>query len=100
MRQQEASFMVAKDFLEFQKDVTPRMRAILVDWMVEVHHRFKLSQETLFLAVNYLDRFLAVKQMNRNRLQLAGVTCLWIASKFQDIYQPELKDIEVVTDKA
>eukprot|EP01066_Platyproteum_vivax_P006868 Platyproteum_vivax@DN2542_c0_g1_i1.p1 len=100
MRQQEASFMVAKDFLEFQKDVTPRMRAILVDWMVEVHHRFKLSQETLFLAVNYLDRFLAVKQMNRNRLQLAGVTCLWIASKFQDIYQPELKDFEFVTDKA
>lgn len=41
--------------------IRPSMRAILVDWMVEVHGRFKLLQETLYLTVATMDRFLQVK---------------------------------------
>eukprot|EP01066_Platyproteum_vivax_P005925 Platyproteum_vivax@DN1801_c0_g1_i1.p1 len=100
MRQTEGLFIAPPGFLTSQKDITARMRSILVDWMAEVHHRFKLNQETLFLAVNYLDRFLAQKPISRNRLQLAGVTALWVASKVEDVFQPEMRDFEFVTDKA
>ena len=83
-----------------QSDLSERMRGVLVDWLVEVHWKFKLYPETLFLTVNLLDRFLSVKpNLVRNQLQLVGVTCLLIAAKFDDIYAPEIKDIVHICDK-
>eukprot|EP01066_Platyproteum_vivax_P009991 Platyproteum_vivax@DN443_c0_g1_i2.p1 len=67
MRTCESLYMVPPNFLDTHSHIKPRMRSILVDWMVEVHHRFKLAQETLFLAVNYLDRFLHAKEIQRNK---------------------------------
>jgi cyclin B len=76
------------------------MRGVLVDWLVEVHWKFKLYPETLFLTINLLDRFLSVKpNIARNQLQLVGVTCLLIAAKYEDIYAPEIKDIVHICDK-
>eukprot|EP01066_Platyproteum_vivax_P006776 Platyproteum_vivax@DN2488_c0_g1_i2.p1 len=92
--------MTGENLMESQEDVTERMRSVLVDWLVEVHHRFKLSQQTLFLAVNYLDRFITLKTIAKSKLQLLGVTCLWIASKFEEIYQPEIRNFEFVTSRA
>ena len=43
--------------MQFQKDITPHMRAILVDWLIEVAEEYKLSSETLYLAVSYIDRY-------------------------------------------
>lgn len=57
------------------------MRAILIDWLVEVHLKFKLMPETLYLTVNLIDRYLAKKQVTRKNLQLVGVTAMLIASK-------------------
>ncbi|GLE03368.1 hypothetical protein PINS_up012258 [Pythium insidiosum] len=54
------------------------MRAILVDWLIEVHHSFKLQEETLFLAVNYLDRFLSAERVPRKTLQLVGIGALFV----------------------
>jgi G2/mitotic-specific cyclin-B, other len=83
-----------------QTDLTERMRGVLVDWLVEVHWKFKLYPETLFLTVNLLDRFLSVKpNIPRNQLQLVGITCLLIAAKYEDIYAPEIKDIVHICDK-
>ena len=63
-----------------QKDVTPTMRGVLVDWLVEVADEYKLLSETLHLTVSYIDRFLSLKTVNKKRLQLLGVSAMLIAS--------------------
>lgn len=74
-----------------QADITPEMRSILVDWLVEVAQEYKLVQETLHLSVRMIDRFLSVAAVQRNKLQLVGVTCMFIASKFEEIYAPQVQ---------
>lgn len=76
------------------------MRAILIDWLIEVHLKFKLLPETLFLTVNMIDRFLEKQVIPRTKLQLVGVTAMLIASKYEEIYAPEVKDFVYITDKA
>jgi cyclin B len=83
-----------------QNDINEKMRAILIDWLVEVHLKFKLVSETLFLTVNLIDRYLDRKIILRNRLQLIGVTAMLIACKYEEIYAPEVKDFVYITDKA
>ena len=56
---------------------------ILVDWLVEVHLKFKLMPETLFLTHNLIDRFLEKKAVSRKNLQLVGVTAMLMASKYE-----------------
>ena len=73
-----------------QPDVTPAMRAILVDWMVEVAQEYKLHSETLFQAVGLVDRYLSIIQVPRNHLQLIGVTCMLLSSKYEEIYSPQV----------
>merc|ERR1712224_772331 len=76
------------------------MRAILIDWLVEVHLKFKLVPETLYLTVNLIDRYLLGSPVERSNLQLVGVSALLLASKYEEIYPPELKDLVYITDKA
>eukprot|EP00955_Chlamydomonas_euryale_P093948 364818-Chlamydomonas_euryale.AAC.7 len=78
--------------------MNPKMRAILVEWLVEVSEEYKLCADTLYQAVNYLDRFLSMYVAKRNQLQLVGVTCLWVASKYEEIYPPTLTDYCYITD--
>ncbi|KAL0769623.1 hypothetical protein Bca101_034773 [Brassica carinata] len=63
-----------------QKDVTPDMREVLVDWLVEVAEEYKLLSDTLYLDVSYIDRFLSLQTVNRQKLQLLGVSSMLIAS--------------------
>ena len=91
---------LVKPYMGSQKDINNRMRGILVDWLVEVHYKFRLHATTLWLTVNLLDRYLERKPLLRNRLQLLGVTCLLIACKFEEIYPPEVRDCVFVTDNA
>ena len=86
--------------MENQPNINERMRAILVDWLIEVHLKFKLGPETLYLTVNLMDRYLSVKKVSRSKLQLVGVACLFIASKYEDIYFPELRHLVYVCDRA
>ena len=86
--------------MEKQTDVNEKMRAILIDWLVEVHLKFKLMVETLYLTVNLIDRFLEKEQITRNKLQLVGVTAMFIASKYEEIYAPECRDFVYISDKA
>jgi cyclin B len=85
---------------KLQGEINERMRAILVDWLVEVHLKFKLMPETLFLTVNLIDRFLAKKSSTRKNLQLVGVAAMLIASKYEEIWAPEVKDFVFISDKA
>ncbi|KAM7015078.1 G2/mitotic-specific cyclin-B2-like isoform 2-T2 [Tautogolabrus adspersus] len=81
-------------------EITERMRALLVDWLVQVHSRFQLLQETLYLTVAVLDRFLQVQPVSRRKLQLAGVTAMLVACKYEEMYAPEVGDFAYITDNA
>lgn len=83
-----------------QFDINEKMRAILLDWLVEVHLKFKLLPETFFLTINLIDRYLNKKAIHRTKLQLVGVTSMLIACKYEEIYAPEVKDFVFITDKA
>ncbi|CAB9499835.1 G2/mitotic-specific cyclin [Seminavis robusta] len=99
-REREASTSVRPVYMENQTHINERMRSILVDWLVEVHLKFKLVPETLFLTVNIIDRYLEREEVSRPKLQLVGVTALLISSKFEEIYPPELRDLVYICDRA
>lgn len=81
--------------------INTTMRMIVVDWLVEVHQKFRLEPPTLYLTINIFDRYLsAAKSIGRNKLQLVGVTSLLLASKYEEIYPPALADIVYITDNA
>jgi len=86
--------------LKVQTDVNEKMRAILVDWLVDVHLKFKLLPETFYLTINIIDRYLGFAPVARQKLQLVGVAAMLIASKYEEIYPPEVKDFVYVTDRA
>jgi len=100
LRQIEYQFVVKPSYMDDQPDVNEKMRAILVDWLVDVHIRFKLLPETLYLTVNLIDRYLEKEHVMRDKLQLVGVTAMLIASKYEEIYPPEIKDFIYITDNA
>ncbi|XP_029577321.1 G2/mitotic-specific cyclin-B2 [Salmo trutta] len=81
-------------------EINGRMRALLIDWLVQVHSRFQLLQETLYLTVAILDRFLQVQTIGRKKLQLVGVTAMLLASKYEEMYSPEIGDFVYITDNA
>jgi cyclin B len=83
-----------------QTDVNEKMRSILVDWLVEVHLKFKLEPETLYLTVNLLDRYLSLVSVPRAKLQLIGVTCMFVAAKYEEIEPPVADDFVYITDRA
>lgn len=93
--------MVSPSFIEDkQTDIHEKMRAILIDWLVDVHLKFKLVPETLYLTINLIDRYLEKEDVNRQKLQLVGVTAMLIASKYEEIYAPIVKDFVYITDNA
>jgi G2/mitotic-specific cyclin-B, other len=87
-------------YMDRQEDINEKMRAILIDWLVEVHLKFKLVPESLYLTINLIDRFLEKEQVNRQKLQLVGVTAMLIACKYEEIYPPIVKDFVYITDNA
>ena len=77
------------------------MRSILVDWLVQVHKRFKLVPDTLYLTVGILDRYLSnCEKISKNEMQLIGITSLMIACKTEEILCPEVDDYVYICDNA
>ncbi|KAM9125732.1 G2/mitotic-specific cyclin-B2 isoform 1-T1 [Pangshura tecta] len=99
LRQLELQQSVRPHYLN-GKEINGRMRAILVDWLVQVHSRFQLLQETLYMCVAIMDRFLQIHAVSRKKLQLAGVTALLLASKYEEIFSPDIADFVYITDNA
>jgi len=96
----EANFLPRPNYMESQTDINAKMRAILIDWLVEVHMKYKLRPETLFLTVQCIDRYLTKMPVMRKRLQLVGVVAMFIAAKFEEIHAPEVADFVYITDSA
>ncbi|XVE71611.1 hypothetical protein DITRI_Ditri10aG0165000 [Diplodiscus trichospermus] len=83
---------------QLQRDITPSMRGILIDWLVEVSGEYKLVPDTLYLTVSLIDRFLSQNFIKKQRLQLLGVACMLIASKYEEICAPRVEEFCFITD--
>jgi len=101
LREVEDGLSIRKDFLS-GGFVNGKMRAVLIDWLIEVHSQFKLLQETLYMTVYIIDKFLQLEgfTVRRNKLQLVGVSAMFIASKVEEMYAPEINDFVYITDNA
>lgn len=85
LRYKDQMYRPRHDIWTVQRVVRPEMRAVLIDWLYEVSESYSLQTETAMIAVNYVDRFLAIESISIERLQLLGITALFIAAKFQEI---------------
>ena len=99
-RSMEASTSIRPLYMKDQEHINEQMRAVLVDWMIEAHLKFKFVPETLYLTVNIIDRYLSKEQVTRPKLQLVGVAALLIATKYEEIYQLPLSDCTHICDNA
>jgi len=85
-------------YMDIQTEIQWSMRSVLMDWLVQVHHRFTLLPETLFLSVNYVDRFLSKKPVSLGKLQLVGATAIFLAAKYEEINCPSVNEIVYMVD--
>lgn len=99
LKKREEKF-VLRDYMPMQHSLNPGMRAILVDWLVEVQENFELNHETLYLAVKLTDHYLSLCPVNRESLQLIGSTTMLIASKFEERSPPLMDDFLYICDDA
>ncbi|KAL2017587.1 hypothetical protein VTK56DRAFT_1960 [Thermocarpiscus australiensis] len=98
MRELEAQMLPNPHYMDIQTEIQWSMRSVLMDWLVQVHQRFCLLPETLFLTVNYIDRFLSVKIVSLGKLQLVGATALFVAAKYEEINCPSVQEIVYMVD--
>ncbi|XP_028776722.1 G2/mitotic-specific cyclin-1-like isoform X1 [Neltuma alba] len=99
-RKMEISSCVSPHYMSQQVDINERMRAILIDWLIEVQDKFDLMRETLFLTVNLIDRFLEKQSVVRKRLQLVGLVAMLLACKYEEVSVPVVEDLILISDKA
>ncbi|MGH0141280.1 UNVERIFIED_CONTAM: hypothetical protein FKN15_078004 [Acipenser sinensis] len=101
MLNKELKYVHDKNFLCQHSKLQPKMRAILLDWLLEVCEVYTLHRETFYLAQDFFDRFMLTQEnINKNRLQLIGITSLFIACKIEEIYPPKLHELAYITDGA
>ena len=87
-------------YMKRQKEINDKMRSILVDWIIDVHFKFGFTDETLFMTISIIDRYLSVTQITRTNFQLLGITALMIACKHEEIDLPKIDDFIYITDNA
>jgi hypothetical protein len=98
LKETELVCQVNSSYMEKQPDINERMRTILVDWLVDLHRKFRLRDKTLYLAVNLVDRVLERRSINRRNFQTLGATCMFIASKHEEVNPPDAADFAYMTE--
>jgi G2/mitotic-specific cyclin 3/4 len=98
MRKLEIQMRPNPGYMDAQTEIHWSMRSILIDWLVQVHHRFNLLPETLYLTINYIDRFLSIKTVSLSKFQLVGATALFLAAKYEEINCPSVQELEYMVD--
>ncbi|WVF69832.1 hypothetical protein IAT40_004611 [Kwoniella sp. CBS 6097] len=94
----EDNTMPRHDYMDAQAELQWKMRAILMDWLIEVHSKFRLLPETLFIATNLVDRFLSKRVISLVKFQLVGLTALFIAAKYEEVICPSIEHFLHMTD--
>ncbi|KAH0789907.1 Cyclin, N-terminal domain containing protein [Histomonas meleagridis] len=72
-------------FSRVQTEIQQNVRNIVVRWMINIHHHFKLSSQTLYNSVYYLDYILSHKNISKSDIQILGASCLWEAAKLEEV---------------
>nr|POF18648.1 g2/mitotic-specific cyclin-4 [Quercus suber] len=98
MRQLETKMTPNPFYMDKQTEIQWSMRAVLMDWIIQVHQRFNLLPETLFLTANYIDRFLSAKIVSLGKLQLVGATAIFVAAKYEEVQCPTIQEIIYMVD--
>ncbi|ESQ27381.1 hypothetical protein EUTSA_v10018521mg [Eutrema salsugineum] len=99
LRESEVKKRPALDYMDrIQLNINASMRSILIDWLVEVAEEYRLLSETLYLAVNYVDRYLSGNVITKQNLQLLGISCMMIAAKYEEVCVPQVEDFCYITD--
>ena len=86
--------------IKSQKEINLQMRSILVDWIIDVHYKFSFTEETLFMTILIIDRYISIKQISRIKFQLLGITAMLLACKHEEINVPKVEDFIYITDNA
>jgi hypothetical protein len=95
----QENVMPSPDYMSSQHEITWDMRQTLVDWLLQVHLRYHMLPETLWIAINIMDRFLTKRVVSLVKLQLVGVTAMFIAAKYEEILAPAVDEFVVITER-
>ena len=99
MRTEEVVKKVPADYLtKVQTEIKDTSRAFLIEWIIDVHRKFRLVPEALYVAINIIDQYMSRKRIKKNQLHLLGVSTLLIAAKYEEIYPPSLSDFITVSE--
>ena len=88
------------NYMDDQSEINERMRGILIDWLIEVHFKFGFTDETLYMTVSIIDRYLSSNSVTKKNLQLLGITSLFISCKHEEIDVPKINDFTYITNNA
>ena len=91
---------IEQNYMDKQNDINYKMRAILVDWLIEVHFRFHFKMKTLFQTIQIIDLYLSKKIIQKIKLQLLGIASLLIACKENEIFYPQVEEYVNITNNA
>ena len=86
--------------LETQSEINEQMRGVLIDWIIDVHFKFNFMDETLYMTILIIDRYLSICQIKKITFQLLGITAMLIACKHEEIELPKVEDFIYITDNA
>lgn len=101
MLNQETKNYQLSNYMSQQPEINEKMRGILLDWLIDLHHKFKMFPQTLYATVTIIDLYLSKKPASKENLQLIGTAALFIAAKYEETYQvPELNDLVHFSAKA
>ena len=100
LEEKQATIKPKLGYMNTQYEINEIMRAILIDWIIDIHLKFKLRQETLFMTIWLIDTYLSYAFVPREKFQLLGITCLLISCKSHEIYYPQQNKIIEMTDNA
>ncbi|KAJ3787012.1 cyclin-like protein [Lentinula aff. detonsa] len=95
----EEMMMPRADYMDSQSELTWDMRATLIDWLLQVHLRYHMLPETLWITINIIDRFLSQRTVSVVKLQLVGITAIFIAAKYEEILAPSVDEFVFMTDE-
>jgi len=99
MKSQEGAYMCDVDYIKnVQKEMKDTSRAFLIEWIIDVHRKFKLLSETLYVTVSIIDRYLSRVSIEKKQLHILGVAAILIATKYEEIYPPEMKELLSVSE--
>jgi hypothetical protein len=90
--------MANPNYMDLQTEIEWPMRATLIDWLLQVHMRYHMLPETLWITINIVDRFLSSRIVSLVKLQLVGITAMFVAAKYEEIMAPSVDEFVYMTE--